>query len=229
METGTTHGGKNIIAINHPQRNLKDKIFMSTFFKNIKLKVLGFVVSLTIANWLFFFCLFQMIAFYENNTYYDYTKVWPPKLDVNLLDILLFGPFAEEWVFRKVLINFLEKRVGIFIACFTSGLIFSAAHAYDFTILSFTNISHMELFSLFVRGVVYAIIYVRTRKLIYPTFAHMLENFIVILPKYFLYIENTGLSYWPYAITFVLAGSYLLYEGKNTFLPSRIQIRRATL
>jgi len=191
---------------------------MSTLFNNIKLKILGFTISLTIANWLFSFCLFQMIAFYENNLYIDHTKVWPPTLDANLLHILLFGPIAEEWIFRKILINFLEKRTGIFIACCTSGLVFSAAHAYDFTILSFTNISHMGLFSLFVTGVVYSIIYVRTRKLIYSIFAHMLSNFIIILPKFFLYISSMDLSYWPHAIVFILAGSYLLYEGKKTFL-----------
>ena len=88
------------------------------------------------------------------------------------LFMVVIGPFVEEFVFRKTLID-RASAYGEKVAVLFSGMTF--------------GLFHMNLFQFFyaaMLGMLFAYVYVRTRKLRYTVFMHMIINFVgsVIAP-----------------------------------------------
>lgn len=82
----------------------------------------------------------------------------------------IFGPILEEIVFRKIIFGALYQRFNFFISAIISSLIFAAAHM---------EFQHLLLYS--AMGFTFAFLYVKTKRIIVPMFAHVTMNTLVVL------------------------------------------------
>ncbi|WP_416148611.1 lysostaphin resistance A-like protein [Salipaludibacillus sp. HK11] len=84
--------------------------------------------------------------------------------------VAVFVPIIEELVFRMVIFGSLFKRFGFWIAAISSGLIFAVVH-WDF--------EHLLVY--LAMGIVFAYLYVKTKRIIVPIMAHVGINSFVML------------------------------------------------
>nr|WP_249365743.1 CPBP family intramembrane glutamic endopeptidase [Cytobacillus citreus] len=92
----------------------------------------------------------------------------------------VIGPILEEIIFRKILFGSLHQRMNFFLSALISSVIFALAHA---------EIEHILLYS--AMGFTFAFLYVKTKRIIVPIFAHVAMNtFVVILQLNKDTIEN---------------------------------------
>jgi uncharacterized protein len=84
--------------------------------------------------------------------------------------VAVLGPVVEEIVFRMVIFGALFKRFGFWIAALGSGFAFAVIHL-DF--------SHLLVY--LAMGVVFAWLYVKTKRIIVPIIAHVGINSFVML------------------------------------------------
>lgn len=82
----------------------------------------------------------------------------------------IIGPILEEIVFRKIIFGALHKRYNFFISALISSVIFAAAHM---------EFQHILLYS--AMGFTFAFLYVKTKTIIVPIFAHVAMNTMVVL------------------------------------------------
>lgn len=82
----------------------------------------------------------------------------------------IIGPILEEIVFRKVIFGSLYKRLNFFLAALISSLIFALAHGEP---------EHLLLYS--AMGFTFAFLYVKTKRILVPIFAHVSMNTIVVI------------------------------------------------
>lgn len=82
----------------------------------------------------------------------------------------IFGPILEEIVFRKILFGALYKRFNFFVSAIISSVIFALAHMEPQHILLYASM-----------GFTFAFLYVRTRHIAVPIFAHVAMNTLVVL------------------------------------------------
>jgi len=82
----------------------------------------------------------------------------------------IIGPILEEIVFRKILFGSLYKRLNFFFAGLISSIIFAIAHGEP---------EHLILYS--AMGFTFAFLYVKTKRILVPIFAHVTMNTIVII------------------------------------------------
>ncbi|CDQ20349.1 hypothetical protein SAMN05192559_11633 [Halobacillus karajensis] len=92
---------------------------------------------------------------------------------------VVFAPITEEIIFRKIIFGSIYKRTNFWLAVLVSALVFGAFH-FDF--------SHMLVY--FSMGVVFAFLYVKTKRIITPIVAHMAMNSFVVISQYFLTEED---------------------------------------
>ncbi|WP_462412672.1 lysostaphin resistance A-like protein [Neobacillus sp. Marseille-QA0830] len=82
----------------------------------------------------------------------------------------IFGPILEEVVFRKIIFGSLYRRYNFFISGLISSVIFALAHMEPV---------HVILYS--AMGFTFAFLYVKTKRIIVPIFAHVTMNTMVVL------------------------------------------------
>lgn len=82
----------------------------------------------------------------------------------------IIGPILEEIVFRKIIFGSLHQRFNFAISALLSSLIFAVAHR-DF--------EHLLMYT--AMGFTFAFLYVKTKRIIVPIFAHVTMNTIVVL------------------------------------------------
>jgi len=82
----------------------------------------------------------------------------------------IIGPILEEIVFRKIIFGSLYKRLNFFISGLISSVIFAVAH---------TDFTHILLYT--AMGFTFAFLYVKTKRIIVPIFAHTAMNTIVVI------------------------------------------------
>ncbi|KAA9016038.1 CPBP family intramembrane glutamic endopeptidase [Niallia endozanthoxylica] len=82
----------------------------------------------------------------------------------------IIGPILEEIVFRKILFGALYTRMNFFLAGLISSLIFALAHGEP---------EHVILYS--AMGFTFAFLYVKTKRILVPIFAHVSMNTIVVI------------------------------------------------
>ncbi|MGJ9385843.1 lysostaphin resistance A-like protein [Salipaludibacillus sp. CF4.18] len=88
-----------------------------------------------------------------------------------MLAVAVFAPVMEEIVFRMVIFGSLFKRFGFWIASISSGLIFAVVH-WDFENL----LVYLSM------GIVFAFLYVKTKRIIVPIIAHVgINSFVMIV------------------------------------------------
>lgn len=86
----------------------------------------------------------------------------------------LFGPILEEIVFRKVIFGSLYEKFPFWVSALISSAIFALAHAEP---------EHLLLYSSM--GFTFAFLYVKTKRLLVPIFAHVAMNSLVVVVQYF--------------------------------------------
>lgn len=90
----------------------------------------------------------------------------------------IIGPILEEIVFRKIIFGSLYKRFGFTISAMISSLIFAVAH---------NELEHTLLYT--AMGFTFAFLYVKTKRIIVPIFAHVAMNTLVVLVQSIYYDE----------------------------------------
>ncbi|MFP7478502.1 CPBP family intramembrane glutamic endopeptidase [Terribacillus saccharophilus] len=96
-----------------------------------------------------------------------------------VLIVVVFAPILEEIIFRKILFGEIYKRTNFFVAVLISALVFGAVHG-DF----------LHLLQYFVMGVVFAALYVQTKRIIVPIITHGLMNLMVVIIQLYLTPER---------------------------------------
>ncbi|GGE86048.1 CPBP family intramembrane glutamic endopeptidase [Priestia taiwanensis] len=94
------------------------------------------------------------------------TKVTP----LFIVVVAILGPILEEIVFRYVLFGALRKKLNFLFSALISSFIFAIVHQDFAHLLVYTSM-----------GFVFAFLYVKTKRIIVPIFAHMLMNALVML------------------------------------------------
>lgn len=85
----------------------------------------------------------------------------------------IIGPILEEIVFRKIIFGSLYKRLNFFLSGLISSVIFAVAH---------TDFAHILLYT--AMGFTFAFLYVKTKRIIVPIFAHTAMNTIVVIIQF---------------------------------------------
>ncbi|WP_040205612.1 CPBP family intramembrane glutamic endopeptidase [Neobacillus jeddahensis] len=91
-------------------------------------------------------------------------------LPLAVLVTSIIGPILEEIVFRKIIFGSLYKRFNFFISALISSVVFALAHMEP---------SHILLYS--AMGFTFAFLYVKTKRILVPIFAHVSMNTLVVL------------------------------------------------
>ncbi|MBD1383151.1 CPBP family intramembrane glutamic endopeptidase [Metabacillus arenae] len=87
----------------------------------------------------------------------------------------IIGPILEELIFRKILFGVIYQRTNFFIAGLISSVIFAIVHGEP---------EHLLLYS--AMGFTFAYLYVKTKRIIVPIFAHVAMNtFVVVIQVVF--------------------------------------------
>jgi uncharacterized protein len=82
----------------------------------------------------------------------------------------IIGPILEEIVFRKIIFGALYKRFNFFLSALISSVIFALAHMEPVHILLYSAM-----------GFTFAFLYVQTKHILVPIFAHVAMNTMVVL------------------------------------------------
>ncbi|MDR7080178.1 membrane protease YdiL (CAAX protease family) [Neobacillus niacini] len=82
----------------------------------------------------------------------------------------VIGPILEEIVFRKIIFGSLHKRLNFFFSALISSIIFALAHMEP---------QHILLYS--AMGFTFAFLYVKTKHILVPIFAHVAMNTLVVV------------------------------------------------
>lgn len=82
----------------------------------------------------------------------------------------IFGPILEEIVFRKIIFGSLYKRFNFFLSALISSVVFALAHMEPVHILLYSAM-----------GFTFAFLYVITKRIWVPIFAHVTMNTMVVL------------------------------------------------
>ncbi|MFK2827194.1 CPBP family intramembrane metalloprotease [Bacillus sp. B190/17] len=86
----------------------------------------------------------------------------------------VFGPILEEIVFRKIIFGSLYEKFPFWVSALISSVIFAVAHA---------ELEHLLIYS--AMGFTFAFLYVKTKRLLVPIFAHVAMNSLVVIIQYF--------------------------------------------
>ncbi len=132
-----------------------------------------------------------------------------------VLAIVLFGPVCEEIVFRAGIMKpMIDRNVKPWIPILVSSVIFGLVHG---------NLSQI-IYAVFI-GFVFAIVYYRTRSLIITSFAHVLNNSLIVTLMLTsdnyeeVRVENylgTGPMIAAFVLALILLGVSIRYFWKNT-------------
>lgn len=87
-----------------------------------------------------------------------------------ILVISIIGPILEEVVFRKIIFGTLYKRLNFFLSALISSILFALAHS---------EFSHILLYASM--GFTFAYLYVKTKRILVPIFAHVSMNTLVVV------------------------------------------------
>jgi uncharacterized protein len=86
--------------------------------------------------------------------------------------VSIIAPILEEIIFRKIIFGSIYKRTNFIIAALASALIFALVHN-DFS----HTLTYMAM------GIVFAFLYVKTKRIIVPIIAHMSMNTITVIAQ----------------------------------------------
>ena len=113
-------------------------------------------------------CMFGITPGSDNTAILaDIAKVSP----IIIISMVLFAPFLEEIVFRRVIFGGVYQKTNFWIAAIVSALVFAAVH---------NEFEHLLIYMM--PAFVFSYLYYRTKRILTPMIAHLLMNgFVVIL------------------------------------------------
>ena len=89
-----------------------------------------------------------------------------------IISIVLFAPFLEEIIFRRVIFGGIYLKTNFWIAAVLSAVVFAAVH---------NELEHLLLYMM--PALVFAYVYYRTKRLITPMISHLLMNGFVVIAQ----------------------------------------------
>lgn len=107
----------------------------------------------------------------------------------------IIGPILEEIIFRKILFGGLYGRFNFFVSALISSVIFALAH---------TEPQHILLYASM--GFTFAFLYVKTKHILVPIFAHTAMNTIVVLIQFVYQDDIERLSKTAHGIQNFIGG-----------------------
>ena len=87
-----------------------------------------------------------------------------------IICMVLFAPFLEEIIFRRVIFGGVYQKTNFWIAATVSALVFAAVH---------NEFEHLLMYMM--PAFVFAYLYYRTKRILTPMIAHLLMNGFVVL------------------------------------------------
>lgn len=162
------------------------------------------------------FCFEQIVALRIGHaaTHLEET-VSPQSYWQAILITVLVAPLIEEFISRKLIIDFaLRKSFPVIYAMLASAIFFSAGHLFRLSSAE-VLLKAAILSGTFLDGLVLAAIYIRTERIIYPVIAHIFINAFLSAPKSALEAnvnsQNALIDYLPFVATTLIISTYLMY------------------
>lgn len=157
--------------------------------------ILGFVLvkSVIISNWI----LYLHIVPSKNvfNTYMQNATII--NTIVISIQVIIIGPIIEELIFRKILLGKLLEK-------FSNRPI--KAIVYSALIFGIVHLNIIQGVAAFGGGIILGLIYYYTKSIKATIFAHILNNFLIIIPN--------PIGLWMNLI-YLIVGFYLIKKGND--------------
>lgn len=157
--------------------------------------ILGFVLvkSVIISNWI----LYLHIVPSKNvfNTYMQNATII--NTIVISIQVIIIGPIIEELIFRKILLGKLLEK-------FSNRPI--KAIVYSALIFGIIHLNSIQGVAAFGGGIILGLIYYYTKSIKATIFAHILNNFLIIIPN--------PIGLWMNVI-YLIVGFYLIKKGND--------------
>lgn len=157
--------------------------------------ILGFVLvkSVIISNWILYLHIVPSKNIF--NTYMQNATII--NTIVISIQVIIIGPIIEELIFRKILLGKLLEK-------FSNRPI--KAIVYSALIFGIVHLNIIQGVAAFGGGIILGLIYYYTKSIKATMFAHILNNFLIIIPN--------PIGLWMNLI-YLIVGFYLIKKGND--------------
>lgn len=157
--------------------------------------ILGFVLvkSVIISNWILYLHIVPSKNIF--NTYMQNATII--NTIVISIQVIIIGPIIEELIFRKILLGKLLEK-------FSNRPI--KAIVYSALIFGIIHLNIIQGVAAFGGGIILGLIYYYTKSIKATIFAHILNNFLIIIPN--------PIGLWMNVI-YLIVGFYLIKKGND--------------
>lgn len=157
--------------------------------------ILGFVLvkSVIISNWILYLHIVPSKNIF--NTYMQNATII--NTIVISIQVIIIGPIIEELIFRKILLGKLLEK-------FSNRPI--KAIVYSALIFGIVHLNIIQGVAAFGGGIILGLIYYYTKSIKATIFAHILNNFLIIIPN--------PIGLWM-NIIYLIVGFYLIKKGND--------------
>lgn len=157
--------------------------------------ILGFVLvkSVIISNWILYLHIVPSKNIF--NTYMQNATII--NTIVISIQVIIIGPIIEELIFRKILLGKLLEK-------FSNKPI--KAIVYSALIFGIVHLNIIQGVAAFGGGIILGLIYYYTKSIKATIFAHILNNFLIIIPN--------PIGLWMNVI-YLIVGFYLIKKGND--------------
>ncbi len=152
--------------------------FLSVFLPQLRTSFLWFLLSL-MAGSLFSLMVLWGGQFFspplaEDSTLLQILDGGPIAKNFLFISVIALAPIGEEYLFRGVLLSGLSQRFSNFWAIFLSSVVFMAFHLLEYSGYWFA------LVSVFLLGILLAVLRLRSQSMLVPIICHAGYNFIML-------------------------------------------------
>lgn len=157
--------------------------------------ILGFVLvkSVIISNWILYLHIVPSKNIF--NTYMQNATII--NTIVISIQVIIIGPIIEELIFRKILLGKLLEK-------FSNRPI--KAIVYSALIFGIVHLNIIQGVAAFGGGIILGLIYYYTKSIKATIFAHILNNFLIVIPN--------PIGLWMNVI-YLIVGFYLIKKGND--------------
>lgn len=173
----------------------KSKFLLKKSMVSCICMILGFVLvkSVIISNWILYLHIVPSKNIF--NTYMQNATII--NTIVISIQVIIIGPIIEELIFRKILLGKLLEK-------FSNRPI--KAIVYSALIFGIVHLNIIQGVAAFGGGIILGLIYYYTKSIKATIFAHILNNFLIIIPN--------PIGLWMNLI-YLIVGFYLIKKGND--------------
>ena len=173
----------------------KSKFLLKKSMVSCICMILGFVLvkSVIISNWILYLHIVPSKNIF--NTYMQNATII--NTIVISIQVIIIGPIIEELIFRKILLGKLLEK-------FSNRPI--KAIVYSALIFGIIHLNIIQGVAAFGGGIILGLIYYYTKSIKATIFAHILNNFLIIIPN--------PIGLWMNVI-YLIVGFYLIKKGND--------------